>query len=121
MQEMAEKQFIPAMSKYSKFLADTIASKKAIFAGLDCTFEETTLKKLSALTAEAYAKVCELKALIDKIKDFKKDFEATAFFIRDEIIPCMNALRAAVDEAEPVCASEYWPVPTYGEILFSVK
>ena len=121
MQEMAEKQFIPAMSKYSKFLADTIASKKAIFAELDCTFEETTLKKLSELTAEAYAKVCELKALIEKIKDYKKDFEATAFFIRDEIIPCMNALRASVDEAEPVCAAEYWPVPTYGEILFSVK
>jgi glutamine synthetase len=121
MQEMAEKQFIPAMSKYSKILADTIASKKAIFAELDCTFEETTLKKLSALTVEAYAKVCELKSLIEKIKGFKKDFEATSFFIRDEIIPCMNALRAAVDEAEPICASEYWPVPTYGEILFSVK
>ena len=121
MQEMAEKQFIPSMSKYSKVLADTIASKKAIFAELDCTFEETTLKKLSALTSEAYAKVCELKVLIEKIKSFKKDFEATSFFIRDEIIPCMNALRAAVDEAEPICAAEYWPVPTYGEILFSVK
>ena len=41
--------------------------------------------------------------------------------MKDEIIPCMNALRAAVDAAETICAKEYWPVPTYGEILFSVK
>ena len=51
----------------------------------------------------------------------KKEFENAAFFIKDDIIPCMNALRVSVDEAETICAAEYWPVPTYGEILFSVK
>ena len=119
--EMAEKQFVPAMSKYAKLLADTIASKKAVIATLDCTFEEKTLSRLSELTAVAYDKVCELKAHMDKLAEMKKDFIGSAFFIKDEIIPCMNALRAAVDEAETICASEYWPVPTYGEILFSVK
>ncbi|MBE6654837.1 MAG: glutamine synthetase type III [Ruminococcaceae bacterium] len=119
--EMAEKQFIPAMSKYGKLLADTITSKKTVCASLDCTFEEKTLTRLSELTAIAYEKVCELKAHMDKLSEMKKDFIRSAFFIKDEIIPCMNALRAAVDEAESNCASEYWPVPTYGEILFSVK
>ena len=119
--EMAEKQFVPAMSKYAKLLADTIASKKAVMATLDCTFEEKTLSRLSELTAVAYDKVCELKAHMDKLAEMKKDFIGSAFFIKDDIIPCMNALRAAVDEAETICASEYWPVPTYGEILFSVK
>ncbi len=119
--EMAEKQFVPSMSKYGKLLADTIASKKAICASLDCTFEEKTLARLSELTAVAYDKVCELKAHMDKLAAMKKDFIGSAFFIKDEIIPCMNALRTAVDEAETICASEYWPVPTYGEILFSVK
>ena len=119
--EMAEKQFVPAMSKYAKFLADTVASKKAVMATLDCTFEEKTLSRLSELTAVAYDKVCELKSHMDKLVSMKKDFIGSAFFIKDEIIPCMNALRAAVDAAETICASEYWPVPTYGEILFSVK
>ncbi len=121
MREMTEKQFIPAMSKYSKVLADTILSKKAVFAGLDCTFEQKTLERLSTLTSEAYAKVCELKALLEHLKTIKKDYSAAAFFIKDEMIPCMNALRATIDEAERICAEEYWPVPTYGEILFSVK
>ena len=119
--EMAEKQFVPAMSKYAKFLADTVASKKAVMATLDCTFEEKTLSRLSELTAVAYDKVCELKSHMDKLVSMKKDFIGSAFFIKDEIIPCMNALRAAVDAAETICTSEYWPVPTYGEILFSVK
>ena len=63
--EMAEKQFIPAMSKYAKVLADTIVSKKSVIAGVDCTFEETTLSRLSELTSAAYAKVCELKVLVE--------------------------------------------------------
>ena len=119
--EMAEKQFIPAMSKYAKVLADTIVSKKSVIAGVDCTFEETTLSRLSELTSAAYAKVCELKVLVEKLQGMKKEFENAAFFIKDDIIPCMNALRVSVDEAETICAAEYWPVPTYGEILFSVK
>jgi glutamine synthetase len=119
--EMAEKQFIPAMSKYSKALADTVLSKKAVISGIDCTFEEKTLTSLSALTAEAYAKVCELKEHMESLKVIKKDFRKASFYIKDEIIPCMNALRKAVDSAETICATEYWPVPTYGEILFSVK
>ena len=121
MVEMAEKQFIPAISKYSKALADTIVSKKSIFADLDCTFEETTLKKLSVLSGEAYKELCKLKEHLATLKTIKKDFPKAAFFIKDEMIPCMNALRAAVDEAEKICAKEYWPMPTYGEILFSVK
>ena len=121
MREMTEKQFIPAMSKYSKVLADTIISKKSVFAGIDCTFEEKTLERLSTLTSEAYAKVCELKALLETLKIIKKDYSKAAFFIKDEMIPCMNALRTTIDEAERICAAEYWPVPTYGEILFSVK
>ena len=118
---MAEKQFIPAMSRYSKFLADTILSKKAVLATLDCSFEEKTLETLSSLTASAYAKVCKLKELMQQLKVIKKDYSKAAFFIKDEIIPCMNELRADVDSAEPICAAEYWPVPTYGEMLFSVK
>jgi glutamine synthetase len=121
MVEMAEKLFIPAISKYSKVLADTIISKKSIFAEIDCTFEETTLKKLSVLSGDSYRELCKLKELLAKLKTIKKDFPKAAFFIKDEMIPCMNALRAAVDGAEKLCASEYWPVPTYGEILFSVK
>jgi glutamine synthetase len=121
MVEMAEKLFIPAISKYSKVLADTIISKKSIFAEIDCTFEETTLKKLAVLSGDSYRELCKLKELLAKLKTIKKDFPKAAFFIKDEMIPCMNALRAAVDGAEKLCASEYWPVPTYGEILFSVK
>ena len=121
MVEMAEKQFIPAMSKYSKVLADTIVSKKAILSTIDCKFEETTLAELSVLTGEAYAEVCKLKELLQSLKAIKEDYSKASFFIKDEMIPCMNALRKSVDEAEKICAAEYWPVPTYGEILFSVK
>lgn len=120
--EMAEKQFIPTMSKYSKLLAETIVSKTSVgIACIDCTFEKTTLERLSTLTGEAYKQVSELRAKVDTFLKIKEDYRKAAFFIKDEIIPCMNALRAAVDEAETICASEYWPVPTYGEILFSVR
>ena len=69
--EMAEKQFLPAMSKYGKLLADTIASKKAVCTTLDCTFEEKTLTRLSELTAVAYEKVCDLKAHMGKLAEMK--------------------------------------------------
>ena len=66
--EMAEKQFVPAMSKYAKVLADTVVSKKSVIAGIDCSFEENTLERLSSLTSTAYAKVRELKVLMEKLR-----------------------------------------------------
>ena len=62
-----------------------------------------------------------MKVRVEELQTMKKDFEKAAFFIKDKIIPLMTSLREAVDEAETICASKYWPVPTYGEILFSVK
>ncbi len=119
--EMAEKQFIPAMSEYSKLLSDTIISKKSVISEIDCLFEESTLSRLSSLTSTAYSTVKEMKVRVEELQTMKKDFEKAAFFIKDKIIPLMTSLREAVDEAETICASKYWPVPTYGEILFSVK
>ncbi len=119
--EMAQKQFIPAMSKYEKVLADTMISKKDAVFGIQCEFEEKTLAKLAVLTDKAYENVTKLKALVDSLREKSDNFTDAAFFIKDNIIPCMNALRASIDEAETICQKDYWPVPTYGDILFSVK
>lgn len=120
MVEMAEKQFIPAMSKYTRSLSTTALSKKSFVPSADCTFEEKTVTRLSSLTSIAYSEVNDLSSAIMALNTIGNVTEE-AFYIKDKIVPAMNVLRATVDEAETICGAEYWPVPTYGELLFSVK
>ena len=120
MVDMAEKQIVPAVEKYISEICRAAISKKNFTPDISCDYEHGLVKKLSYLTDRAAAFTSELKEAVVHVKDFC-DIISEANYIRDSILPRMSALRAVVDEAETKTASEFWPVPTYGELLFGVR
>jgi glutamine synthetase len=120
MSNMAKKDILPAVSSYSKELSDTILAKKAVCADLDNSYETDTLKQSSALTKEAYQALLALDKAVDTLHGMD-DFEKRADYVRDEIIPAMDALRKPCDELEVITPNEKWPFPTYGKLLFGIQ
>lgn len=120
MVDMAEKQLIPAVEKYVSKICETAISKKNFMPDISCDYEHGLVKTLSSLTERGQALTSELKEAVVHVKDFC-DIISEADYIRDGILPKMSALRAVVDEAETRTAAEYWPIPTYGELLFGVR
>ena len=120
MVDMAEKQLIPAVEKYVSKICETAISKKNFMPDISCDYEHGLVKTLSSLTERGQALAGELKESVVHVKDFC-DIISQADYIRDGILPKMSALRAVVDEAETKTAAEYWPIPTYGELLFGVR
>ena len=119
MVEMAKKEILPAVSEYSQLLSSTILSKKSVCESLDCTYESEMLTEVSDLTAKAYEQV---KALEKALAGTKAICGAAArsVYYKDEVLPVMSALREAADGLENVVSSDYWPIPTYGDLLFGV-
>ena len=120
MVDMAKKEILPAVEKYTKSLADTLAAKKAAVAGLPCKYETATVTKLSELSDSIADATDDLEAEIEKFQAIEDVTEA-ANDIRDVILGKMDSLRAVCDEAETITAKEFWPFPTYSDLLFSVK
>ncbi|MBQ7758813.1 glutamine synthetase III family protein [Anaerotignum sp.] len=120
MVDMAKNEIIPAVEAYALELAKTAAAKKALDAGLACKYETDLVKKLSDLTdrmAEAADALEEALLGLDEAADIAEE----ANMVRDTVLVKMCELRLACDEAETVTAKKYWPFPTYGDLLFSVK
>ncbi len=120
MVDMARKEILPAVEGYTKSLAETLAAKKAAVAGLPCKYETATITKLSELSDEIADATADLEGEIAKFQAIEDVTEA-ANDIRDVILGKMDALRAVCDEAETITAKEFWPFPTYSDLLFSVK
>ena len=120
MVDMARKEILPAVEGYTKSLAETLAAKKAAVAGLPCKYETATITKLSELSDEIADATADLDSEIAKFQAIEVVTEA-ANDIRDVILGKMDALRAVCDEAETITAKEFWPFPTYSDLLFSVK
>ena len=120
MVDMARKEILPAVEGYTKSLAETLAAKKAAVAGLPCKYETATITKLSELSDEIADATADLDSEIAKFQAIEDVTEA-ANDIRDVILGKMDDLRAVCDEAETITAKEFWPFPTYSDLLFSVK
>ena len=120
MLDMVWKDILPAASAYTKELAETVAAKKAIGSGIDTSYEEKLAGHMSVLLASATKKAEALEYALMGVKDIT-DTLALARYYRDTIFAAMNELRIIVDEMETHCAAKYWPYPSYGDILFSVK
>ncbi|MBE6820790.1 MAG: glutamine synthetase type III [Ruminococcaceae bacterium] len=116
--DMVSKNILPAISKYVGKLCKT-AERKRIFAA-DCSYEEDIIKELSSLSAFIYRKTNELEKVLSSIKSAADTVEEANMF-RDTIIPLMNEIRKAVDEAESDMSSEYWPYPSYADLLFGIR
>ena len=120
MVDMARKEILPAVVSYAGALASSAAARKSVDSDFTCGYEKKLIKKLSVLIDLIDAKTDALELAMVKF-DTIGDVTEEAFTIRDEILPKMNELRAAADEAETLTAESYWPFPTYGELLFGVK
>lgn len=113
--DMAKKQILPAASAYTKQLAET--AKTAKECGADAVYETELVKKLSALTGDAYKKVVALEETNIKAHDIS-DVEAQANFYHDSVFAAMGELRAVADEIETLVDSKFWPYPSYSKMLF---
>ncbi|MCR5796696.1 MAG: glutamine synthetase III [Eubacterium sp.] len=118
--DMARKQILPAITCYADKLSTTVAAKKAIADGLACSYETSVVSRLSVLADQIYDKSSCLEKAVLKLIDTEDIIEESAS-IRDNLLPKMGELRAAVDEAETLVSAECWPYPSYGDLLFSVK
>lgn len=119
MLEMVKKDIIPAISEYTGSLASSALAKRSACEGISTEAEESIIRKLGALLNSVYGKTEALSAATIEMKTAAGTEEA-ADFARSTVFVAMQELRAVVDEAETLVGSEYWPLPTYSEMLFSV-
>jgi len=120
MLDMAKKDIMPAVSAYSKEISETANSKKAFVPNADCTYELETLKNLTRGAANLYNKTSELEKILIDSKEHPEATELANYY-KDKVIPAMSELRISADELETITAKSYWPYPSYGDLLFSVK
>ncbi len=120
MVEMARTQIAPAIEKYAADVARDAAAKKAVTHDLACSYETNLVRKLSNLIDEIATGADELDKKLLKVADVE-DIVKQSAVIRDKILPAMAELRVPCDKAEVMTAKEYWPFPSYADLLFGVK
>ena len=116
--DMVRKDYIPAVSAYTSELSGTVLAKKAVCDSIPCDSEVEVIKRLSELGSDMSKIVSKLETADKKASALSGKEQADAF--HGEVIPAMEELRAAVDEAEKITSEEYWPVPCYGDLIFRV-
>lgn len=116
---MARKQIIPAVTKFMKDLSDTIISKKAVGLANSCDMEKGTLTQVSGFANKLYEEVEKLSTLLTKVDNYTDALENATFY-KSQIIPAMNAVRAAADSLEVLVGKEYWPFPTYSDLIYRI-
>ncbi len=118
LRDMIVQQIIPAVSSYSSFLAQAINSKKAAVSALRCRTEVSLLERISELNDTLSDRVELLQSLIDKSASHSGS--ELAHFIRACIVPAMEDVRKVSDDLELIVGRDFWPIPTYADILFYV-
>ena len=116
MLEMAKQEILPACLKYTKFVTDDLASKKAL--GLEAPKEAECAKKLTSLTESLITKIEALQNAADNLPDV--DAFALGMYYKDVVLPAMDELREVADTLETLVSKEYWPMPTYTDLLYLV-
>ena len=117
--EMGSRDLLPAINAYVAEVAEGAAAKTAVLSTVDVSMEMDVIETLSRLTGESYAAIKALKkAVSDAAAKPKGEKMADAFC--KKVIPAMQRVREKIDAAEVLTASKYWPVPTYGDMMFRV-
>ncbi len=116
--DMLSKDYLPAISKYTKNLAETVTLKKSI--GVDAEYELDLLNKISNELKNAYEAKNELASKLSKTSEITDCTELSMYF-RNTILPLMEKARDIIDGIELDVDSKDWPVPSYGDLLYSVK
>ena len=116
--DMVNKDYLPALSKYSKVLVDTLVAKKAL--GLNVDYEYSVSKIIS----DGIYKIFDIKTKLEEsLKEAQNEegLEEKSMAYMEKVLPKMADLREAVDSLESYVDASYWPVPSYGDLLFGVK
>ena len=121
MLDMAKKDIFPAVSAFTGELADTIGRKRAVSEDIRVDAEVKLLHKLSDLLARFSETIDELDSIVGGSIAYRKNIQSHAEYNCNEMLTTMEKLRAISDEMEMCTASEYWPYPSYGALLFSVQ
>ena len=116
--DMARKDILPAVSRYGAALATALDAKQRV--GVNDTYERECAAQISSLTGEMYEKLLHLERELDTLATVCDSAEQSMFY-KERILPAMAELRRAGDALESVTAADYWPFPTYGELLFGVR
>ena len=120
MVEMTRKQILPSIYAYIKNLSDSINTTRAAVPTADVSAQVSTATELSDYAAKAYSFVNELDYKAKEAKTVKGGQDRANFYLNN-VIPIMSSLRLVCDKAETIVSEKYWPFPTYGDILFSVR
>ena len=119
MRSMAMKRIAPAVEQYTAELARNLNDKRKAVPDVPCGFEEKMIRFLSQQTDRIYDDVDNLMAVMDLIGG--EDYLRDAGIIRDRLLPAMQQLRDDSDAAEKVTSKSFWPLPSYGLLLFGEK
>ena len=119
MLEMARKQLLPAINAYMSEVANTAASKLAVSEAISVRSETKTLEKLSSDADTMSDAIDTLQDAVNAAKALPTESEKAVAF-HDNVLPVMDALRAAADDAETICGEDYWPLPSYSKMLYYV-
>ncbi|GKH49145.1 glutamine synthetase [Eubacteriales bacterium] len=119
MLDMARKNILPAVMRYTRYLAETAMAKKTLSPSIGCALEESLVSKLSLRAACLDKKIEALDSLLLGAKEHA-DLLGCAKYHHDSIFAAMQELRAVADELEAAVDEDVWPFPTYGKILFSI-
>ena len=119
MSDMARKEILPAVERYAASVAEGALKKQTLVPVLGCGYEKHLVEKLSLLTDQIEKGTDAMESTLASLSTID-DITELAESIRDLLLPKMAGLRAVADEAERLTAKEYWPFPTYGELLFSI-
>ena len=117
--DMVKKMILPAVTKYSDALAKTIIAKQQVSSSIVSTYECSVVREIAELSAKLYEDTKSLESLDAKAKKIE-DAQKSASYYKDYVIPQMEKVRESADKLEVITAKEYWPFPSYSEILFSV-
>lgn len=126
--DMTHKEILPAVSRYTGELAESAAAKNQLLGSDVSKTEESLISRLSSLSSELHSKTLELSSLLSEAESMQKEdaaktpadaAAALARHYRDQVVPMMESVRVTIDELEQNTASDCWPLPTYGELLFA--
>ncbi len=115
--EMAKKEILPAVIRFEKDICEALVAKKN--AGLGYTVEQGIADKVDSLASSLNAKIDELESVTVKAHGIEDVFEASRCY-HDEVFAAMQSLRAVADELETIVGDNYWPFPTYEDLLFDI-
>lgn len=120
MLEMARRDIMPAVSSYLRELSETATAIHAVSVTADCSYEESIIPEMSALLGDACRKVRSLDEALMGAKTVEGS-QVLANYYRDKVFSAMAELRITIDQLETMTPSDKWPVPSYGDLLFSVR